>query len=85
MTASDPCSAWYPNLNKNFKSKLQTMQSKFIRFCLQLDSRSHIGIKEFEQINWLPVFKRFNQFICSKAIKFFTRIVFYIYMIYKNK
>ena len=58
MTASDPCSAWYPNLNKNFKSKLQTMQSKFIRFCHQLDSRSHIGIKEFEQINWPPFFQK---------------------------
>ena len=42
------CSAWYTNLNKKFKSKLQTIQNKCIRFCLQLDSRSYIGIKEFE-------------------------------------
>ena len=53
-------SAWYPNLKKKFKSKLQAIQNKCIRFCLQLDSRSHIGIKEFEQINWLPVSERFN-------------------------
>ena len=45
------CSAWYPNLNKKRKRKLQTIQNKCIRFCLQLDSRSHIGIKGFEQIN----------------------------------
>ena len=32
-------SAWYPNLSKKFKSKLQTIQYKCIRFCLQLDSR----------------------------------------------
>ena len=28
------CSAWYPNLNKRFKSKLQILQNKCIRFCL---------------------------------------------------
>ena len=66
------CSTWYPNLNKKLKSKLHTIQNKCIRFCLQLDSRSHIGIKEFEQIIWLPVSKRFNQCICSNAFKFFN-------------
>ena len=44
------CSAWYPNVNKIFKSKLQIIQNKCIRFCLQLNSRSHIGVKEFEQL-----------------------------------
>ena len=38
-------SAWYPNLNKKIKSKSQTIQNKCVRFCLQLDSRSHTGIK----------------------------------------
>ena len=52
-------SAWYPNLSKKFKSKLQTIQNKCTRFCLLLDSKIHIGIKEFEQINWLPVSARF--------------------------
>ena len=66
------CSTWYPNLNKKLKSKLHTIQNKCIRFCLQLDSRSHIGIKEFEQIIWLPVSERFNQCICSNALKFFN-------------
>ena len=36
------CSAWYPNLNKKLKSKLQTVQNRCIRYCLQLDNRSHI-------------------------------------------
>ena len=49
---------------------MPTIQNKCIRFCLQLDSRKHIGIKEFEQINWLPVSKRLNQCICSNAFKF---------------
>ena len=79
------CSSWYPNLKKIFKSKLQTIQNKCIRFCLQLDSRSHIGIqKEFEEINWLPVSKRFNQYICSYVFKFFKEnCPLYLYDLYK--
>ena len=49
------CSVWYPNLNKKFKTKLQTLQNKCVRFCLQLDNKAHAGITEFKQINWLPV------------------------------
>ena len=45
------CSAWYPNLKKNFKTKLQTLQNKFVRFCLQLDNRADVGITEFKKIN----------------------------------
>ena len=66
------------------KIKLQTIRNKCIRFCLQLDSRSHIGIKEFEQINWLPVSERFNQCICSNAFKFFNEnCPLYLYDLYK--
>ena len=78
------CSACYPNLNKKFKSILQTIQNKCMRFCLQLDSRSHIGIKEFEQINCLPVSETFNQCICFNLLRLLMRIVLYIYMIYIN-
>ena len=35
------CSAWYPNLNKRLKSKLQIIQNKCIRFCLNLNNRAH--------------------------------------------
>ena len=79
------CSAWYPNLNKKFNSKLQTMLSKCVRFCLQLDSRSHIWIKEFEQINWLPVSERFNQRTFSNAFKFFNEhCPLYLYDLYNH-
>ena len=78
------CSAWYPNLNKKFKNKLQIIQNKCIRIYLQLDSRSHTGIKEFEQINWLPVSKRYNQCICSNAFKLFNEnCPLYLYGLYK--
>ena len=42
-----------------------------MRFCLELDSKSHIGMKEFELKNWLPFSEKFNQCICSNAFKFF--------------
>ena len=62
-------SAWYPNLQKKFKSKLQICQNKCIRFCLSLGSRSHIGAHEFETINWLPVSERFQQCVITHVFK----------------
>ena len=52
------CSAWYPNLSKKLKIRIQTLQNKCIRFYLQLDKMSHISQKEFEIINWLPIKER---------------------------
>ena len=54
------CSAWYPNLNNRLKSKLQILQNKCIRFCLNLDSKAHIGLTEFEKTNWLSINDRFK-------------------------
>ena len=65
------CSVWYHNLNKKFKTKLQTLQNKCVRFCLQLDHRAHVGITEFKKINWLPVDYRFRQVIAANVFKFF--------------
>ena len=65
------CSTWYSNLNKKFKSKLQTVQNRSVRCCLQLYERSHIGMKDFEKINCLPVSKRFHQHLCSNVFKIF--------------
>ena len=49
------CSAWYPNLTQKLKKKLQVMQNKCTRFCLQLDKISTICHKELKDLNWLPV------------------------------
>ena len=65
------CSVCYPNLNKKFKTKLQTLQNKCVRFCLQLDNKAHVGITEFKQINWLPVNYRFRQCLAANVFKFF--------------
>ena len=79
------CSAWYPNLNKKLKSKLQTVQNRCIRYCLQLDNRSQIGEKHFKKINWLPVSERFNQYICSNTVKFFKETcALYFHDIYRQ-
>ena len=66
------CSAWYPSLNKSLKKKLQTLHNKCIRFCLNLNNRDHIGLTEFEKINWLPINDRFEQCISSTTFKFFN-------------
>ena len=69
------CLAWYPNLNKKSKSKLQTVQNRSIRYCLQLYKRSHIGMRHFEKFNCLPVSERFNQYLCSTALNFLKELV----------
>ena len=65
------CSAWYPNLSKKLKNRIQTSQNKCIRFCLQLDKLSHISQKEFEIINWLHIKERYHQCVNSIAFKYF--------------
>ena len=64
------CSAWYPNLTKKLKNRIQTSQNKCIRFCLQLDKMTHISHKEFETLNWLPGTERFTQYINSIVFKY---------------
>ena len=45
-------SAWYPNLTQKMKNKIQIMQSKSVRYCLQLDKMTHISKIEFETLDW---------------------------------
>ena len=66
------CLAWYPNLNIGLKTKIQTMQNKCIRFCLKMGNRTHIGVAEFNVINWLPTQKRFEQCLCVNIFNFFA-------------
>jgi len=68
------CTAWYANLNSNLLKKLQIMKNKCIRFCLQLDNRSHIGEAQFKKINWLPVNDRVKQISNVYVFKYFANI-----------
>ena len=63
-------SAWFPNLSKGLKDKLQIAQNKCIRYCLYLDNREGIRYKHFKEINWLPVSARVDQFIAVSVYKF---------------
>ena len=64
------CTAWFSNLSKRLKLRLQASQNKCIRFCLQLDKRSKICVNEFLQLNWLNVHDRYLQFIVSDIFQF---------------
>ena len=44
------CTAWYPNLCKKVKIKIQTTRNKCVRFCLSLDKMAHISQNEFEKL-----------------------------------
>ena len=64
------CTAWYLNLFKNLKNKIQTTQNKCVQFCLSLDKMAHISQNEFEKLNWLLISNRINQYILSTTFKF---------------
>ena len=44
------CVSWYPLVSKKI---VQVTQNTFINFCLKLNSRHHIGDKEFKDINYV--------------------------------
>ena len=58
-------SAWFPNLTEKIKKKIQVVQNKCVRFCLELNNRDHIGFEQLEKINWLNCNDRFKQTLCS--------------------
>ena len=67
------CNAWYPNINKKLKMRLQAAQNKCIRFCLKLNDRSSIKTEDFEKINWLLIHKRVSQCSLCSIYKFSTK------------
>ena len=66
------CTAWFPNLSKELRLRLQATQNKCIRFCLQLDQMSRICVNKFLELNWLNVHDRYPQFIVSDIFKFYS-------------
>ena len=66
------CSAWYPNLRKDLQKRRQVSQNNCVRFCLQLDKKTWIGVAEFKEINGLNINDRFSQCILSSIYKFFN-------------
>ena len=66
------CTFWFTNLSKKLRLRLQAMQNKCIRFCLQLDKMSRICVNEFLELNWLNAHDRYLQFIVSDIFKFYN-------------
>ena len=67
------CLAWYPNLNKGLKKKVQTSQNKCVRFCLNMGNRDHVGMNEFKRINWLPTKETFEQCVLTSIYNVFNK------------
>ena len=67
------CDAWYTNINKKLKIRLQAAQNKCIRFCLKMNERSSMKSKDFEKINWLPIHERVFQCSLCSIYNFFTK------------
>ena len=61
------CISWYPLINQKIRNKLQVTQNEFIRFCLKLNSRQHIGAREFKKINWLLSKRKSRRTHCCKG------------------
>ena len=66
------CTAWFANLSKKLRLRLQATQNKYISFCLQLDKISSICVKEFLELNWFNVHDIYLQFIASDILKFYS-------------
>ena len=60
-----------PTSTKNSKLSYKLFKNKYVRFCLQLDNRTDVGITEFKKINWLPVDYRFRQCLAANVFTFF--------------
>ena len=59
------CPAWYPSLRKDLQKRLQVSQNNCVRFCLQLDKKTRIGVAKFKEINRLNINDRFLQWVLS--------------------
>ena len=52
---------WYSGRTQTFKTKLQIVENKIIRFILDLPPQSHVGYFEFSKAKMFPVHKRVEQ------------------------
>ena len=64
------CWAWYPTLRKDLQTRLQVSQNNCLRFSLQTEKKTWIGVAVFKEINWLDINDRFSQCVLSSIYKF---------------
>ena len=61
--------SWHSLVGKKIGKKIQVTQNKYIQFCLKLNSRYHIGAKEFQEINWLSTKEKVEQCVAANLFK----------------
>ena len=66
------CPAWYPSLRKDLQKRLRVSKINCVRFCLQLDKKTRIGVARFKEINWLNINDRLSQYVLPSIYKFFN-------------
>ena len=67
------CMAWYYNLSKEFKHKLQVVQNNMMRLILHKGHREHIGQAEFKQIKFVNIENRVKQLGLNIVHKLFYK------------
>ena len=78
MQRNDPalfdyaCPAWYPSLRKDLQERLKVSQNNCVRFSLQLEEKTRIGVAEFKEINLLNINGIFSQCVLSSIYKSFN-------------
>ena len=91
----DVCTAWFSDVSKRLKLRIQPSQNKCMRFCLQLDKRSKILVKDFSQVNRLKfMIETYNSksliLLNFKTISFLTTLInfsvlYWLSVLPKNK
>ena len=52
---------------------MQVTQNKCIHFCLKRNSRHHVGMREFREMNYLPTKEKVEQSASTKLFRYWKR------------
>ena len=52
------CSSWFSGLSSHFKSRLDVLQRKMLRFVNSLDNRHHVDNSDLHALSWLSITDR---------------------------
>ena len=59
-------------LKQEIKVKIANTVKKLVQLFLNINIRAHIGLTDFEKLNWLPVNDRLEQCISSMTFEYFS-------------
>ena len=62
------CISWSPLVRQKMRNEILVTQNKYFRFCLNFNSRQHLGATEFKERNWLPREERVEQRVVTKSL-----------------